>query len=528
MKTGFRQSMAVLHTWAGLLPGWLLFIIFLFGTVSFFKQEISTWMQPELRDEALSSVAVDKLWQQLASNAPGAKAWQISLPPQRGGETLRASWQAEEQRQTLQLHPSSGEALTTRDTHGGNFLFSFHYNLYYIPWQLARYLVCIASLLMLVALLSGVVIHRKIFIDFFTLRLGKGQRSWLDVHNITAVVALPFHLMITWTGLATLLLTIMPWAILANFPDPSEFRQAIRPTAPHVQPAGVMAEPMPLSKIIATAEQHFNGVRPAFIRVHHPGDLNAMVEIFPHTDRLGSPHQAIFFSGVNGQLLQSPATPGAAIRTLDVMTDLHSARFADPVLRWLYFFSGVGGTLMIATGLILWTVKRGRQMPASTSLNPATQHFSVDGNQRNRGIELTANGEPVEGIRVLGGAAWTDAELTKSDNSNNVGNTAPAVPDFQFNLSGEWDVSALSGLTLTARVLHTASQYVDAANTQKLPDWQRFDVGARYAFISNGTPVTIRGAIENVLNENYWQSAARAGLTVGTPITFLVSVSADF
>ncbi|MBE8716330.1 PepSY-associated TM helix domain-containing protein [Cellvibrio polysaccharolyticus] len=366
MKTGFRQSMAVLHTWAGLLPGWLLFIIFLFGTVSFFKQEISTWMQPELRDEALSSVAVDKLWQQLASNAPGAKAWQISLPPQRGGETLRASWQAEEQRQTLQLHPSSGEALTTRDTHGGNFLFSFHYNLYYIPWQLARYLVCIASLLMLVALLSGVVIHRKIFIDFFTLRLGKGQRSWLDVHNITAVVALPFHLMITWTGLATLLLTIMPWAILANFPDPSEFRQAIRPTAPHVQPAGVMAEPMPLSKIIATAEQHFNGVRPAFIRVHHPGDLNAMVEIFPHTDRLGSPHQAIFFSGVNGQLLQPPATPGAAIRTLDVMTDLHSARFADPVLRWLYFFSGVGGTLMIATGLILWSVKRGRQMPAST------------------------------------------------------------------------------------------------------------------------------------------------------------------
>ncbi|WP_202987605.1 TonB-dependent receptor [Cellvibrio polysaccharolyticus] len=164
----------------------------------------------------------------------------------------------------------------------------------------------------------------------------------------------------------------------------------------------------------------------------------------------------------------------------------------------------------------------------SSFLNPATQHFSVDGNQRNRGIELTANGEPVDGIRLLGGAAWTDAELTKSDNRSNEGNTAPAVPDFQLNLSGEWDVPALPGLTLTARVLHTASQYVDAANTQKIPEWQRFDLGARYAFITNGTPVTIRGAIENVLNENYWQSAARAGLTVGTPITFLVSVSADF
>lgn len=365
MKTGFRQSMAVLHTWAGLLPGWLLFIIFLFGTASFFKQEISAWMQPELRDEVLTDVAVDKLWQHLASNAPDANAWQISLPPQRGGETLRASWQTDEQRHSLNFHPATGETLVTRDTHGGAFLFSFHYNLYYIPWQLARYLVCIASLLMLVALFTGVVIHRKIFIDFFTLRFGKGQRSWLDAHNLTAVVALPFHIMITWTGLATLLLTIMPWAILANFPDTSEFRQAFRPTAPQIQPAGVAADIMPLSKIITTAEQHFAGVRPSFITLRNPGDENAMLAIFPHTDQLGAPHQAIFLSGVNGKLLQAPATPGAAIRTLDVMTDLHSARFADPVLRWLYFFSGVGGTLTIATGLILWTIKRGRQMPAS-------------------------------------------------------------------------------------------------------------------------------------------------------------------
>ena len=33
MKAAFRQSMAWLHTWAGLVVGWVLFFMFLTGTV---------------------------------------------------------------------------------------------------------------------------------------------------------------------------------------------------------------------------------------------------------------------------------------------------------------------------------------------------------------------------------------------------------------------------------------------------------------------------------------------------------------
>lgn len=40
------------------------------------------------------------------------------------------------------------------------------------------------------------------------------------------------------------------------------------------------------------------------------------------------------------------------------MIGLHAARFASDWLRWLYFLSGLGGTLMVASGLVLWTVKR--------------------------------------------------------------------------------------------------------------------------------------------------------------------------
>ena len=44
---GPRQSMAWLHTWASLILGWLLYAIFLTGTLSFFQSEISVWMKPE-------------------------------------------------------------------------------------------------------------------------------------------------------------------------------------------------------------------------------------------------------------------------------------------------------------------------------------------------------------------------------------------------------------------------------------------------------------------------------------------------
>ena len=66
MKEGFRQAMAWLHTWTGLIFGWLLFAIFLTGTLSYFKEEISHWAQPEIRSHQLDPVASLGLAQQSA------------------------------------------------------------------------------------------------------------------------------------------------------------------------------------------------------------------------------------------------------------------------------------------------------------------------------------------------------------------------------------------------------------------------------------------------------------------------------
>lgn len=164
----------------------------------------------------------------------------------------------------------------------------------------------------------------------------------------------------------------------------------------------------------------------------------------------------------------------------------------------------------------------------SSYLDPASLRYVSNGQQRNRGLEWLVQGDAAPGVRLLGGIAYTDARLTRTEGGANDGNHAPAVPRFQFNAAAEWDTPFLQGLTLTARMLRTTQQYVDVGNTQTIPGWTRFDLGARYAFNANGTPMVVRATVENVFNKNYWQSAAREGLTVGAPRTVLLSVSAEF
>ena len=44
--------------------------------------------------------------------------------------------------------------------------------------------------------------------------------------------------------------------------------------------------------------------------------------------------------------------------TLSLLSDLHFAQFGSAALRWVYFLMGLAASVMIATGLVLWSNKR--------------------------------------------------------------------------------------------------------------------------------------------------------------------------
>lgn len=154
--------------------------------------------------------------------------------------------------------------------------------------------------------------------------------------------------------------------------------------------------------------------------------------------------------------------------------------------------------------------------------------YQVAGEQRNRGAELGLFGELARGVRLLGGIAYTDGRLTQTDGGVNNGNLAPNVSRWQLNLGGEYDVPAAPGLTLTARMISTSSQYLNAANSRSVPGWTRWDVGARYVTKAWDRPLVLRAGVENLLGRDYWASGSGTWLYVGRPRTLMVSATVDF
>jgi hypothetical protein len=213
---------------------------------------------------------------------------------------------------------------------------------------------------MFVAIISGVITHKKIFKDFFTFRPKKGQRSWLDAHNAVGVLALPYHVMITYTGLATLMFLYMPWGVQANYGDDREafFDEALG-FAPPVEAAGRPGALTDIEPLIEQARRHWNGASASFITVENPSDINSRITIRRDSEgRLAISNQALEFAGTTGELLSSTTEPAPAAQTRAVMFGLHMATFSSTTLRWLFALSGLGGILMVATGLVLWSVKR--------------------------------------------------------------------------------------------------------------------------------------------------------------------------
>ncbi|MCY1516157.1 PepSY-associated TM region [compost metagenome] len=387
MKGGFRQSMAWLHTWCGLWLGWLLFAIFLTGALSVFHEPITHWMQPERITRTPAALdrpaALAHAQRYLEQHAAGASHWDIELP---GDEDYAMHLHvAGQEGPEIRLDPATGEVLPpARDSDGGRHFITFHYELH--GGMAGVWVVAFATMAMLVAMVSGIVTHRRFFRDFFTFRPGKGPRSWLDAHNVLGVLALPFLFAISYTGLIIWWPETMPAGIRVHYGgSEARFFSAVGRDgwlAPRAAPQpGAPAAMPPLAALLADADRRLASLSHGDdgigrVSVSNPGRTNAEATFsgaYRHESLAFAAARELRYDAATGAFLAAHAEDEmlgaggtgapAAMVAGSVMRTLHMVRFGGLTLRWLYFVGGLSGAALIATGVLLFSLKRRARKP---------------------------------------------------------------------------------------------------------------------------------------------------------------------
>src|SRR5690606_2153643 len=160
MTRTFRTSMTALHTWCGLMLGWLLYAIFITGTASYYRPEITQWMQPELRPHrAEPAVLMDRALNEIRRQAPDATTIYVRFPNDRDAG-LHLNWQTPDGARVVRVVDAETARIEARDSRGGEFFYRFHFQLQ-LPYPWGRYIASLAAAFMLVALFTGIVAHRQ-------------------------------------------------------------------------------------------------------------------------------------------------------------------------------------------------------------------------------------------------------------------------------------------------------------------------------------------------------------------------------
>lgn len=400
MFASFRLSMTWVHTWFGLALGYVLMVCFFFGALSVFDREIDRWVIPETRYEPQPMPSFDNMMLPIFrgirpmedSYAAAQREVEGPLPPPESMQVSGFSAFTTHRDPVLRMYasfdvpnkpkdasvdhvhaygsatidPRTGSLISDNKFRlGTDFFYPLHYSLH-LHWKdLGYWIVGLAALMMLAALVTGVVMHRKIFREFFTFRPKKQiQRSTLDLHNLTGVAALPFHFFFAFTGLiifANIYLPVTP----TMFREQAEAYERVEEAStglPH-DPAGVAAPLASVDAMVREAQRRWaeRGMpgEVGFLEVVHFGDANGYVSVYrAGTDRVTSTGEGIHFRASNGEVLHEDKPQSAVGGITEWLTGLHLQHFRHWLLRWLYVIGGLAGCVCIATGVIFFVEKR--------------------------------------------------------------------------------------------------------------------------------------------------------------------------
>ncbi len=363
-----------IHGWSGVLLGLLLYAVICTGTVAVFSTEIGDWSNPlDTPSEAGLPSGINTLVQTLADQVDPAYREEFFLFSSAGGRLMLQF----EGHQPASATPGSSEPAP----HYG-VLYAIDSNRLqvinrvegpeevldkarHVPWGL--FVTGVLGLIMMVAAITGFLVHRHLIRELFTIRRHKdGLLRARDAHVIAGTWTLPFAFVLAFTGSFFSFATSLGLPAMAMVVFEGDQDRALAEV--FGEPATIEDRDAPvanLDAILNDAEQR-TGVRPNFVVGGHWGKAGAEIRVFTPAREGMLTGRSPVYAAETGQFLRDQPVlvgqqPSAGNTVAALMAPLHFGHFAGLASKAAWFALGFAGAYVALTGLLLWTQRRAAQ-----------------------------------------------------------------------------------------------------------------------------------------------------------------------
>lgn len=159
----------------------------------------------------------------------------------------------------------------------------------------------------------------------------------------------------------------------------------------------------------------------------------------------------------------------------------------------------------------------------SDSATPQPNLFQ-DGLQVHNGVEMVLTGKVTDNLTVMAGGTLMDISVEKAESPDLEGKRPINAASRMGKIYAEYAFPWIPGLSLTGGIYYTGEKYGDTANTDKIPSYTLYDIGARYSTRLYNKSLIVRLNVINLTGKDYWQNQ----YFLGVPRTIAFSASTMF
>lgn len=385
-----------IHGWSGAVLGLLLYAVILTGAVAVFHEEIGKWTSPlPLQPEAVFMPGLDKAVKSIAPTIDSkyydevdmfpttaerlGVFFHIHVHPEGGGQPYAEGVM-------IRFDPGTWEVVSRQEGKAddikaadnkralGRFLVRLHVRLYVPePWGLI--LTGILGLAMMVAAITGLIVHRKLIKDLFMQRvsLRNPLLTTRDRHVAAGSWNLIFAFLLAFTGSFFSFAGSFGFPILAMVSTGGDQEKLAQIAIGLPQPyddsaAGVVN----LDTLIGDAKSrardahsHPESLAIRRLTIQRWGQADA-IAVVANTPALGDlVSSTLVYHGATGEFIkekpQLGTRPSLGNDLLGIIRPLHFGDFAGVISKAIWFGLGIAAAYVTFTGLLLWTQRRYEQ-----------------------------------------------------------------------------------------------------------------------------------------------------------------------